>query len=93
MANTLEVMIERTVSLLTMDGRHYTGVLKGFDQALNVLLAECSLKLWQADSAVEEQDCNVQLIRGDNVLLIGLLEHAEDLPVQAEPLRSVRTFT
>mmetsp|Transcript_24102 Transcript_24102/g.42794 ORF Transcript_24102/g.42794 Transcript_24102/m.42794 type:complete len:91 (+) Transcript_24102:2788-3060(+) len=89
MANTLEVMVERRVTLLTIDGRHYTGILKGFDQALNVLIADCTLKLWKADDIAEEQDCNVQLIRGDNVLLIGLLEHPEDLPVQAAPLKAV----
>lgn len=74
MANTLEVMVERRVSLLTADGRHYTGILKGFDQALNVLLSECTLKLWHEDEPVDEQDCNLQMIRGDNVLLIGLLD-------------------
>lgn len=85
MVSTLDVMVERLVSVITTDGRHYVGILKGFDQALNIILSQAKLFSWEP--LLTEIDCKAQIIRGDTVVLIGLLESSGLLPDSAEPLK------
>jgi U6 snRNA-associated Sm-like protein LSm8 len=85
MVSTLDVMVERLVSVITTDGRHYVGILKGFDQALNIILSQAKLFSWEP--LLTEIDCKAQIIRGDTVVLIGLLESPGLLPDSAEPLK------
>lgn len=36
----LESLVDQTISVITNDGRNIVGVLKGFDQATNIILDE-----------------------------------------------------
>jgi U6 snRNA-associated Sm-like protein LSm8 len=55
----LESLIDQTISVITNDGRNIVGVLRGFDQATNLILDEshervystkvcvfCDAKIW-----------------------------------------------
>lgn len=36
----LESLVDQTISVITNDGRNIVGILKGFDQATNIILDE-----------------------------------------------------
>ncbi|CAL9248164.1 unnamed protein product [Arabidopsis halleri] len=38
--NSLELLLDKFISVITDDGRNIVGVLKGFDQATNIILDE-----------------------------------------------------
>lgn len=43
------------------------GVLKGFDQTVNIVLAECMERVYSSTKPVEVVELGVFLIRGDNM--------------------------
>jgi small nuclear ribonucleoprotein (snRNP)-like protein len=50
--------------------RHTQGVLKGFDQTVNIVLAECSERVYSSSKPVEVVELGVFLIRGDNMCAV-----------------------
>ena len=55
------------VNVITCDGRVIVGILKGFDQAMNVALSHCHERIFSLETAVSVTQLGVYLIRGDNV--------------------------
>lgn len=45
----------------------FQGVLKGFDQTINVILEECHERVFSVDSPVELVPLGLYVIRGDNM--------------------------
>jgi U6 snRNA-associated Sm-like protein LSm8 len=86
MVSHLDTYIEKEVSVLTTDGKYYAGVLKGFDQAINLFLANSTLIAW--NPAREDVFTDNIIIRGDTVVMIGL-NNALPLPDQASPIKSI----
>jgi U6 snRNA-associated Sm-like protein LSm8 len=41
MATLVEKLIEKTVNVITNDGRNFIGTLRSFDQKTNIILSEC----------------------------------------------------
>jgi U6 snRNA-associated Sm-like protein LSm8 len=66
-APTLTNMLDARVSVITNDGRHIVGTLRGFDQVTNVILEDCAERVYSSESGVEEAPLGVYMIRGDNV--------------------------
>ena len=66
-APTLTSMMDARVSVITNDGRHIVGTLRGFDQVTNVILEDCAERVYSSESGVEEAPLGVYMIRGDNV--------------------------
>ncbi|OUS46775.1 small nuclear ribonucleo protein splicing factor [Ostreococcus tauri] len=60
-------MVHARVHVLTNDGRHVVGTLRGFDQVTNVILEDCAERVYSSESGVEEAPLGVYMIRGDNV--------------------------
>lgn len=89
MASSLESFVDREVSIITTDGRHYVGVLKGFDQAVNLVLGDCKQLVWNGSSPKEEIDSQNLVIRGDTVMLVGLKDSSVELPTTGEPLNPI----
>ena len=58
---------EGTVTVLTNDGRHLVGTLRGYDQATNVILDDCHERVYQDDAGVETIVLGLYVIRGDNM--------------------------
>ena len=56
-----------SLSVITNDGRHIVGTLRGFDQVTNVILEDCAERVYSSESGVEEAPLGVYMIRGDNV--------------------------
>lgn len=89
MAHTLDVMVNKLVSLVTTDGRHFLGQLKGFDQALNLVLDDCVERIWSASKPFEDINSQVMLVRGDTIALLALVEGNSDEVTVAPPLPPV----
>ncbi|KAK8939847.1 hypothetical protein KSP40_PGU010811 [Platanthera guangdongensis] len=56
----LESLVDQTISVITNDGRNIVGILKGFDQATNVILDESHERVY---STKVEQDATAPISR------------------------------
>ncbi|KAG7666695.1 hypothetical protein Ndes2526B_g04830 [Nannochloris sp. 'desiccata'] len=86
--------VDGTVTVLTNDGRHLVGTLRGYDQATNLILDECHERVYQDTAGVETIVLGLYVVRGDNIAVIGELD--EDLDsqidltqIKASPLKPV----
>ncbi|XP_065302736.1 U6 snRNA-associated Sm-like protein LSm8 isoform X2 [Dermacentor albipictus] len=68
MAASLEGYVNHTVSIITADGRHIVGTLKGFDQTINLILDESHERVYSSDHGVEQVPLGLYIVRGDNVM-------------------------
>ena len=92
--SAIEEFIDQVVSVITCEGRHLVGVLKGYDQTLNVILEEAYEREYSLDDAVQQIPYGLYIIRGDNIVTVGLMDEAIDstinlADVRAEPIRPV----
>ncbi|CAM9567526.1 unnamed protein product, partial [Heterosigma akashiwo] len=55
------------VSVITNDGRNIVGLLKGYDQATNVILGACHERVFSPDAGVEQVALGLYIVRGDNM--------------------------
>ncbi|KAI6175514.1 U6 snRNA-associated Sm-like protein LSm8 [Aphelenchoides bicaudatus] len=91
MSSELEYYVNKAVSVITGDGRNIVGVLKGFDQTINLVLEGSHERVYRANTGVSQIPLGLYVVRGDNVAVIGELD--EDLDrrldlskIQAAPL-------
>ena len=63
----MESFVDKTVQIITHDGRVIVGLLKGFDQSTNVILDECHERVFSAGSGVEQVVLGLYIVRGDNM--------------------------
>lgn len=42
----LELILEKRVKVITNDGRVFVGILRGLDQAMNCLIADCEERVF-----------------------------------------------
>eukprot|EP00300_Choanocystis_sp_HF-7_P001938 c11533_g1_i2.p1 GENE.c11533_g1_i2~~c11533_g1_i2.p1 ORF type:complete len:109 (+),score=28.55 c11533_g1_i2:41-328(+) len=92
--SALEDMVGHSVLVITNDGRVIVGELKGFDQTINVVLFDCHERVYSSDAGVEQASLGLQIIRGDNIAMIGEVDIEEDesinhAAIMAEPLKPV----
>ena len=66
-------MMETEVQVVTTDGRVFTGTLKGIDQALNCILADCQERIYSLDCGVKRIALGLYLVRGDTVAIMGII--------------------
>lgn len=86
MVSQLDTYVDKLVSVVTTDGKFYSGLLKGFDQAINLFLTGSTLTMW--DPVREDVNTENIIIRGDTVVVIALLNN-EALPDEAPPLTPI----
>lgn len=73
----LAEIIDSTISIITNDGRNIVGVLRGYDQATNVIVDDCVERVFSTKAGVEHLELGLYVIRGDNIAVVGELD--EDL--------------
>jgi len=83
----LESYVDKIVCVITCEGKNLVGVLRGYDQTINIILEESHERVYSSNAAVQEQVLGLQLIRGDNVALIGEVEEAADLKIDLKAAR------
>ncbi|KAG8439814.1 hypothetical protein GDO86_005832 [Hymenochirus boettgeri] len=72
MTSALENYINRTVAVITADGRMIVGTLKGFDQTINLILDESHERVFSSSQGVEQVVLGLYIVRGDNVNILGV---------------------
>nr|ABK22776.1 unknown [Picea sitchensis]ABK26147.1 unknown [Picea sitchensis]ABR17463.1 unknown [Picea sitchensis] len=90
----LEDLVDETISVITNDGRNIVGILKGYDQATNLIMDESHERVYSTRTGVEQLVLGLYIIRGDNISVVGELD--EDLDsnldlsqLRAQPLKPV----
>ena len=86
---------DKMVSVITNDGRNIVGMLRGYDQTINIILEKSHERIFSADQGVVQNVLGLYLIRGDNISIIGELDVEEDITrdltkVRADPMKPVR---
>jgi len=94
MAHPLEPYVDQIVNVITVDGRNIVGVLRGFDQATNLIVDDCHERVYSKDRGVEQVQLGLYIIRGDNVAIVGEVDEDTDKDIEldkirAEPLKPV----
>lgn len=56
-----------TVSVVTNDGRHIVGILRGYDQATNLILDETFERIYREDEATQTIALGLYVVRGDGM--------------------------
>eukprot|EP00999_Lentomonas_sp_LEN2_P001582 NODE_2646_length_528_cov_55.643392_g2596_i0.p1 GENE.NODE_2646_length_528_cov_55.643392_g2596_i0~~NODE_2646_length_528_cov_55.643392_g2596_i0.p1 ORF type:complete len:100 (+),score=17.47 NODE_2646_length_528_cov_55.643392_g2596_i0:74-373(+) len=75
----LAPFLDKLVSCIANDGKHFVGTLKGFDQNINIILSDAVERSYSTSAGVLETAVGIQMIRGDNVAVVGLLDEELDL--------------
>jgi len=86
---------DKMVSVITNDGRNIIGMLRGFDQATNIILEKSHERIFSQEQGVVQNVLGLYMIRGDNISIIGELDVEADVArdltkVRADALKPVR---
>lgn len=93
MATFVEKLVDKTVNVITNDGRNFIGNLVSFDQKTNIILSNCVERIYVENKQIETEDMGVYFLRGDNICIIGEIDAAieKDIDysqVKAAPIKS-----
>lgn len=85
---------DKSISVITSDGKVLVGTLKGIDKQVNIILDDSHERVFSPDQGVEKHQLGLCVIRGENVALIGEVDrdtdHQLDLSkCRAKPLKPV----
>jgi U6 snRNA-associated Sm-like protein LSm8 len=67
MSSELDYFVNKIVSVITGDGRNIVGMMKGFDQTINLVLEGSHERVYQANAGVSQIPLGLYVVRGDNV--------------------------
>jgi U6 snRNA-associated Sm-like protein LSm8 len=86
--------VDKVVIVLTNDGRSIIGKLKGYDQAINVILEDSHERIYSTDSGVVQNPLGLYIIRGDTIAMISEMDVDKDAAidltvVRANPIKPV----
>ena len=92
MAAEIQQLIEKTVSVITADGRHLVGTLKGYDQKINIVLCNCHEREYSTEDGVgvHQQPLGAQIVQGSNICIIGELDAVLDAKLDLDNLQGER---
>lgn len=88
MAALLGELQGKKILVLTNDGRHLVGVLKGVDKVTNIVLASCVEYIYAQEQGVQTVDLGLMLLKGDNVALAGRINQAKEDEIDLETIRA-----
>ncbi|XP_057839140.1 sm-like protein LSM8 isoform X2 [Cryptomeria japonica] len=83
----LDSMMDQVISVITNDGRNIVGILRGFDQATNLILDESHERVYSTTAGVEQLVLGLYIIRGDNIV-VGELDEELDSNLDLSKLRA-----
>ncbi|KRZ52493.1 N-alpha-acetyltransferase 38, NatC auxiliary subunit, partial [Trichinella nativa] len=88
MAAALEPFLEKLVSIITGDGRHIVGIMKGFDQTINLVLEDSHERVYSMNHGVEQVPLGLYVIRGENIAVVGEIDEDLDKRLDLENIRA-----
>lgn len=77
-----------TISVITNDGRTIVGILRGYDQATNLILEDCHERVFSTKAGVEQLVLGLYMIRGDNIAVVGEIDEEVDSQMDLSALRA-----
>mmetsp|Transcript_3877 Transcript_3877/g.4833 ORF Transcript_3877/g.4833 Transcript_3877/m.4833 type:complete len:97 (-) Transcript_3877:820-1110(-) len=87
MAQELNALIDKHVSVITNDGKNLVGVLAGIDRVTNIVLKESVERIFSMDYPVRQVPIGLYIIRGDNIALIGELDKEADEKIDYDSIK------
>ncbi|KAI3419658.1 U4/U6-U5 snRNP complex subunit lsm8 [Globodera pallida] len=84
----LEPFVNKCVSIITGDGRNIVGLMKGFDQTVNVVLEDSHERVYSLDSGVAQIPLGLYIVRGDNVAVIGEVDETIDKQLDLDKMKA-----
>lgn len=66
------------MAIITTDGRNFVGILKGYDQTTNLILANTTERIITPDEPTETIELGLYLLRGESVAVCGLIDQEID---------------
>ncbi|KAL3162965.1 U4/U6-U5 snRNP complex subunit lsm8 [Trebouxia sp. C0010 RCD-2024] len=73
---------------MTVTPRTLQGLLKGYDQATNLILDECHERVYSTKVGVEKLALGLYVIRGDNIAVVGEVDEEMDSSIDFATIRS-----
>mmetsp|Transcript_20103 Transcript_20103/g.50930 ORF Transcript_20103/g.50930 Transcript_20103/m.50930 type:complete len:97 (-) Transcript_20103:130-420(-) len=94
MSQHLKDLVGKRISIIGNDGRNYVGMLKGLDQKTNLVLEDCTERVFAEDAGCRVVPIGVFLVRGDNVAIVGEVDAEKDeqldlAAVRAAPMKPI----
>jgi U6 snRNA-associated Sm-like protein LSm8 len=94
MADSLSHYVDKVICIICNDGRVIVGVLRGFDQLINIILEEAQERVYSMQAGIQQVILGIYIIRGDNVALIGEINEEKDLQIdfnttRAQPIKAI----
>lgn len=95
MTSYIESLVDQLVLVVTNEGRVFSGVLRSFDQSMNMFISECLEKVYSSHEGVNFLKLGLFMIRGDNVSLVSevdeLMEKQLDYSkIMARPIKEMK---
>ncbi|KAF1598301.1 UNVERIFIED_CONTAM: Sm-like protein LSM8, partial [Eudyptes robustus] len=88
MAQELDTFMNKVVSVITGDGRNFVGLMKGYDQTINIILENSHERVFRGEQlGVEQIELGLYVVRGDNVAVIGELDEDLDRRIDFEQMK------
>jgi len=81
-------LVGSVISVITNDGRHIVGILRGYDQTTNLILQDCHERVYSTKAPVEQIPLGLYLIRGDNIAVIGEQDEDVDAALDFDTIRA-----
>ena len=78
----------KRVSVVTKDGRHLLGILESSDAQMNVVLSSGVERIYSPTDEPVESAVGVLMLRGQNVVSVGLVNTVEEAAIRVADLRS-----
>uniref|UniRef100_A0A1I7SYP9 U6 snRNA-associated Sm-like protein LSm8 n=1 Tax=Caenorhabditis tropicalis TaxID=1561998 RepID=A0A1I7SYP9_9PELO len=88
MTSSLETYMNRMVNVVTGDGRIIVGLLKGFDQLINLVIEDAHERSYSETEGVLTTPLGLYIIRGENVAIIGEIDEELDKRVDLENVKA-----
>ena len=74
MATYIETLVGKTVNVISNEGRNFIGNLSCFDQKINLILSNCTERIYAQGQPVQSEPLGCYMIRGDNVAIVGEID-------------------
>lgn len=76
----MEDLLNKEVAVTTLDGRSLMGILKGFDQNINLILQKCVENVYDMGTGKLNQiPLGLYLVRGNNVSFVGEVDTSKKM--------------
>ena len=86
--SALHEWMNKTVLILTSDGRNIIGQLKGFDNNINVVLEKSFERIYSLDQGMVVNELGLHIIRGDNIVIVAEFDSEKDSTIDHDKQRA-----